>query len=144
MTSRSFFRTAIVGPLLGMVIAAMLDRPSEPLPAGWEWVYPTSLARAVLVYALLAGWLWIQLDRRTPVEFGRLVWWTPVLFVLLGWSFMLALALLRGSAAELWAEHSGQILLRAAVHLAVGYGYVLLIMVARRLLREGGGLAETT
>ena len=144
MTSRDFFRAALVGPLLGLVIAAVLHRPSDPLPAGWEWVYPTSLARAVLVYGALAVWLWVQLDRRTPAEFARLVWWTPVLFVLFGWSLMLALALLRGKAAELWAEHSGQILLRAAVHLTVGYGYVLLIMVARRLLREGGRVAETT
>jgi hypothetical protein len=57
---------------------------------------------------------------------------------------MLALALLRGSATELMAEHGGQILFRAAVHLAVGYGYVALITMAGRLLREGGSITETT
>ena len=144
MTSRFFYRAAVLGPLLGLVIAALLDRPSEPLPEGWEWVYPTSIAREVMVYALLAVWLWHQLDRLPSADFGRLMWWIPVLFVLFGWAFMFALALLRGSARELGEEYTGRILFRAVVHLAVGYGYVALITLAFRLLREGGSMTETT
>lgn len=144
MTLRAFYRTAAVGPLLGLAVAAALARPSPALPAGWDWVYPGSLARGLVIYTLLTIWLWIEIGRRSGPEIRRLAWWIPPVYVLLGWLLMLGLALGRGAVAELWEEHAGAILLRTAVHLAVGYGYVALVQVALGALRDGGRISEPT
>lgn len=144
MTPERFYRLAILGPALGLVIAAVLARPSGELPPGWEWVYPTSITRGLLVYCLLAAWLWIAIGRQPLERFARRVWLVPLLYVALGWVLMLGLALLRGQAGELWSEHAGAILLRTGVHLAVGYGYVALVSVAAHLLRQGGELRDAS
>jgi len=141
-TPRAFYRAAALGPFVGLAIAAALDRPSEELPEGWSWVYPTSITRGLMVYALLAAWLWIEIGRRPLAGIRRLVWLTPLLYVALGWLLMLGLSLVRGEVGELWTEHTGAILLRLAVHLAVGYGYVGLVPLALGAIREGGGLTD--
>jgi hypothetical protein len=142
MTTRDAYRAATLLPFLGLALAAVAAGPAAELPAGWNWVYPTSLTRGVLVYAALAAWLWLQLDRRPLAELERMLWWAPVWYVALGWLLMLMLALLRGRAAELWQEHGRAILLRTAVHFAVGYGYVLLVRVALGRLRLSGRLSD--
>jgi hypothetical protein len=142
MTTRTFFRAAILLPFIGLAVAAGVARPEVGLPAGWEWVYPTSLTRGVLVYSGLAAWLWLQLDRRPLQEIRRRIWWVPVVYVALGWLLMLGLSLLRGEAAQLWSEQAGAILGRAAVHFAVGYGYLVLVHVALNGLSRGGHLAD--
>jgi hypothetical protein len=142
MTTRDAYRAATLLPFIGLVLASLLARPAAELPAGWDWVYPTSLTRAVLVYALLATWLWLQLARRPLAELERMLWWAPVAYVALGWLLMLVLSLLRGEAAELWEEHGRAILLRTAVHFAVGYGYVVLVRLALGRLRLSGRLSD--
>lgn len=142
ITAREFYRAAALGPFLGLVVAAALDRPSDSLPAGWDWVYPTSTTRGLVVYTLLAAWLWLEIGRRPPADVRRLVWWMPLLYVAGGWLLMLGLSLLRGATGELWAEHGGVILLRTAVHLVVGFGYVALVGVAHDAIRRAGRLAE--
>ena len=133
LSPRALYRAAALGPLIGLGIAAALAAPSA-LPAGWDWVYPTSVTRGLLVYALLAAWLWLEIGRRPPGEIRRLMWWVPLLYVGLGWLLMFGLALVRGAVAELWSEHARAILTRTAVHLLVGYGYVALMqMVFNRL-----------
>ncbi len=142
ITARAFYRAAALGPFVGLGVAAALDRPSATLPAGWDWVYPTSITRGLMVYALLAAWLWIEIGRRSIGAIRRLVWWVPPLYVAGGWLLMLGLSLLRGAAGELWAEQGGVILLRTAVHLVVGFGYVALVGVAYDAIRRGGGLLD--
>jgi hypothetical protein len=142
LSTRTFYRAAILGPLAGLAIAALLARPVAALPEGWAWVYPTSVIRGLIAYGLLAGWLWIEIGRRPLPELPRLVWWMPLVYVALGWVMMLGLSLLRGATGELWAEHGGVIARRTAVHLLVGYGYVALVHVALRRLRQAGGIAD--
>jgi hypothetical protein len=142
LSTRAFYRAAILGPLAGLAVAAAVARPSSALPAGWDWVYPTSVTRGLIAYALLAVWLWIEIGRRPLSQFRRLVWWMPLLYVALGWLLMLSLSLVRGAAAELWAEHGGAIAVRTAVHLVVGYGYVALVHVALNRLRSAGGISD--
>jgi hypothetical protein len=142
ISTRAFYRAASLGPLVGLAIAAALVRPAAALPAGWDWVYPTSVTRGLMVYALMAVWLWIEIGRRPTADIRRLVWWVPLLFIAVSWLLMLTLTLLRGAAGELWAEYAGAIALRTVVHLVVGYGYVALVHVALNELRRAGGVAD--
>ena len=142
MTTRAFYRAAVLLPFVGLAIAAALERPSGELPPGWEWVYPTSLARGVLVYALLAAGLWARLRHRPTEAIERVLWWIPLVYVAMSGLLMLALALPRGRAGEFWPEQAGAILMRLCVHLAVGYGYVALVIVTRNLMRAGGTITD--
>lgn len=139
---RTVFRVATLIPLLGLAIAAALTRPTAGLPAGWGYVYPTSVTRGLVVYAVLAAWLWRQLARRPLDRVRRFIWWVPVWYVALGWALMLGLSLLRGQTSELLSQHAGAIVLRTFVHLAVGYAYLVLLQLALRGLRRGGGVAN--
>jgi hypothetical protein len=141
LSSRACYRAVALGPLIGLAIAAALATPAA-LPAGWDWVYPTSVTRGLLVYSVLAAWLWIEIGRRPAAEIRRRMWWVPLLYVAFGWLLMFGLALVRGAVAELWAEHAGAIATRTAVHLLIGYGYVALIHVALNRLPAGPGTAE--
>jgi hypothetical protein len=142
LSTRGFYHAATLGPFVGLAVAAALARPDAELPAGWEWIYPTSLTRGLLVYSLLAAWLNLEIGRRSMAQIRRAVWSTPLVYVGLGWLLMLGLALLRGAAGELWAEHAGAIARRTAVHLLVGYGYVTLIHFALRRLQDAGRIAD--
>lgn len=142
LSTRAFYRAATLGPLAGLAVAAVLARPVAALPEGWDWVYPTSITRGLIVYALLAGWLWIEIGRRPPAGVARLVWLMPLAYVALGWLLMVGLSLLRGEAGALWAEQGGAIALRTAVHLVVGYGYVALVHIALDRLRQAGRIAD--
>jgi hypothetical protein len=141
-STRSFYRAALLGPLAGLAIAGALRRSVQPLSAEWDWVYPTSVTRGLIAYAVLAGWLWIEIGRRSLEDLGRLVWRAPLVYVALTWLLMLSLSLLRGAAAELLAEHTGAIVLRTAVHLLIGFGYVALIQMALDRLRSAGEVAD--
>ena len=144
MTTRSFYRAASLLPFVGLAIAAAIARPSAELPAGWDWVYPGSLARGAMAYAVLAAWLWIRVDRRPVDEIDRVIWWIPVWYIALGWVLMLALSLLRGEVAELLADQGGAIAVRAAVHLITGYGYIVLVRFALERLRRAGHISEAS
>lgn len=140
---RRFYRIAALLPLAGLAVAAVLHaRSAEGLPDGWDWVYPTSISRSVIAYGILAAWLWVQLDRRPARDIPRLLWRAPVIYVLLGWALMFGLALVRGRVGELWAEHAGAILVRTAVHLVVGLGYVAMVHVALAALRNDGRVTD--
>jgi hypothetical protein len=140
---RSFYRAAAVLPLVGIAVAAWLRRgtPSD-LPPHWDWIYPSSITRGLVAYAIVASWLWVEIGRRPIAEIPRLTWRAPVAYVAIGWAIMSFLELLRGRAGDLWAEHAGVIVMRAAIHLILGFAYVALTHVALRALREGGGLPD--
>jgi hypothetical protein len=142
MTTRAFYRAATLLPFLGLAVAAAIARPSAELPAGWDWVYPGSLARGVMAYAVLAAWLWVRVDRRPIEEVDRVIWWIPVWYIALGWALMLALSLLRGEVAALLADHGGAIGARAAVHLVTGYGYITLVRFALGRMRRAGHISD--
>ena len=137
---RGLYRLAVLVPLVGLTVAAMLQgRPPEALPAGWDWVYPASITRGLLAYALVAPWLWVEIGRRPMPEVHRLVWLAPLVYVGVLWAMLLIPALLRGRAAELWDEQAGAIVFRTAVHLAIGYACVALLHFARRFLESSEG-----
>jgi hypothetical protein len=106
------------------------------LPAGWDWLYPDSITRGLLAYALVALWLWVEIGRRSLAEVDRLLWFAPPVYVGILWVMLLGPALARGRAAELWEENAGAIVLRTVVHLVSGYACVALLHVARRRLGE--------
>jgi hypothetical protein len=139
---RKIYRAAVLIPLAGLAIAAVLhEPPPRALPAGWNWLYPDSITRGLLAYALVAVWLWILIGRRSLAEVDRILWLAPLVYVGILWLMLLGPALARGRVAELWEENAGAIVLRAAVHLMIGYACVALLHVARRRLaeREGAG-----
>lgn len=142
ISTRAFYRAATLGPLVGLAIAAALVRPASALPARWDWVYPTSVTRGLMVYALMAVCLWIEIGRRPISDIRRMVWLAPLVYIAFSWLLMLSLTLLRGATGELWAEYAGAIALRTAVHLVVGYGYVALVHVALNGLRRAGEIAD--
>lgn len=137
---RKTYRTAVLIPLVGLAIAAVLhDPPPRALPAGWDWLYPDSITRGLLAYALVAVWLWILIGRRSLAEVDRMLWLAPVVYVAILWLMLSGPALVRGRVAELWEENAGAIMLRTAVHLMIGYACVALLHVARRRLAQGEG-----
>jgi hypothetical protein len=75
-------------------------------------------------------------------EISRLLWRAPLGYLAANWLLMWGLELARGRGGELWASQAGIILLRAAVHLLIGYGYVGLVQVTFRMLRGGGTITE--
>jgi hypothetical protein len=54
--------------------------------------------------------------------------------------FLTTIVLLHGRAREVWPAVAPVALLRAVAHLAVGYGYVALIEIARVRLAQAGRL----
>lgn len=138
---RRFYRFAILLPLLGFAIALAIRGTGSGLPDGWAWMYPSSLIRGLIAYAAVAAWLWIETGRRSPEALGRIVWLAPLVYVVAGWVLMLAFALARGRAAELWEEQASTILLRTAAHLVFGYLYLGLVQLAAGALRNQRGPA---
>ncbi len=134
---RKIYRVAVLIPLLGLAIAAAVhERPATALPPGWDWLYPDSITRGLLAYALVALWLWVEIGRRSLAEVRRLLWFAPLVYVGILWVMLLGPALARGRAAELWGENAGAIVVRTVVHLVIGYACVALLHVARRRLGE--------
>jgi hypothetical protein len=133
---RKVYRAAVLVPLLGLGIAAVLqDRPAE-LPPDWDWLYPDSITRGLFASALVALWLSVEIGRRSLAEADRLLWLAPLVYVGILWLMLLGPALARGRVAELWEENAGAIVLRTVVHLVSGYACVALLHVARRRLGE--------
>ena len=140
VSPQGLYRIAVLIPLVGLAIAAALHGSSaRNLPAGWDWVYPASITRGFIAYALVAVWLWMEIGRRSLAEVHRRVWLAPLVYVGLLWAMLLIPALLRGQAADLWKEHAGAILFRTAVHLVAGYACVALLHLARRFVQESEG-----
>jgi hypothetical protein len=139
MTTQAFYRAALLGPLLGMSVAFVLDRVagSRDLTPGHS-LMPDSLTRGLVAYAVVAGWLWIQLGRRSEAEFRRQIWQGPLLYLAVSGALVLGFAALRGWLDALWPEHAGVLLLRTTIHLGVGYGYLALVHVALARLRASG------
>src|SRR5919112_1690412 len=141
MDQRAFYRAAALLPFVGLAIAAAIAQPSASLPAGWDWVYPGSLARGAMAYAVLAAWLWVRLDRGIR-DVERVIWWIPIWYVGLGWALMLLLSLLRGEVSALLSEHGGAIVRRTAVHLVTGYAYIMLVRFALVRLQRAGHISD--
>lgn len=139
MTLQAFYRAALLGPLAGMVVALALDRlagPRDPTPG--HLLIPDSLTRGIIAYAAVAGWLWVQLGRRSEEGFRPLIWRAPLLYLAASAVVFLVFAALRGRLGALWPERAGVLLLRTVVHLAAGYGYLVLVHLALARLRVAG------
>ena len=141
MTSQTFYRVALLGPLLGMSIAFVLDRVTgaHDLTPGRSLI-PDSLTRGLIAYAVVAGWLWIQLGRRSEADFRQLIWRGPLLYLAVSGALVLGFAALRGWLDALWPERAGVMLLRTVIHLGVGYGYLVLVHVALTRLQAAGAV----
>lgn len=141
MTLRTFYRTALLVPLVGLSVALMLDRlagPRDPTP-GYQLI-PDSLTRGLIAYGVVAPWVWIQLGRRSDEEFRQLVWRAPLLYLAVSGALVLGFAALRGWLDELWPERAGVLLLRTVAHLVMGYGYLALVHLALARLQASGAI----
>jgi hypothetical protein len=103
-------------------------------------MYPRASVRGLAAYGLVVLWLLLELRRRPPAAFARLLWLAPILLTAASIVLLLPLALVYGEARELFAENSGVIGLRLVVRLAVGFGYVALLGFIRDQLLHTGAL----
>lgn len=152
MKLRTFYLTAVLLPLVGLAVAALLDRGTAGLTVGLgpggsaRWLYPTSAARGLLAYILVAGWLLLVLFRRSPAALGSLLWWAPLAYVAAHILVLAPLVLVQGRAGEFLAEQGGRAAIRLAAHLVFSLAYVALVVFSRERLRSSGALetAEPT
>jgi hypothetical protein len=144
--ARNFYRIAILLPLVGLGVAAAINREDAALAAGLgpggtaHWLYPESASRGVVAYAVVAVWLMRELSRRRPATFERLLWWAPLAYAAANVALLMPFVLVQGRAAEFLSEQSGRTGLRLMVHLLIGFSYVGLVRFARDQLRSGGAL----
>jgi hypothetical protein len=136
MTLRSFYRLALLGPLVGMSLAILLRRLTAPETG--RMLLPGSHARGLVAYLLVGTWLWLELGRRPEPALRPLVWRVPLLYLGATWLLAALLAAAHGWLGALLPERLGLILLRAVVHLVLGYGYLVLVHVALSGLRASG------
>jgi hypothetical protein len=133
---------ALLLPLLGLALAAAVKSgttaPEPALAYGGRLtlVYPPFLLRGLVAYGIVIVWLYQQLHRRSPREFEALLWQAPMVYVAVSTVVLGVLVLAHGQAAEFVNEHTRWIGFRLAVQLAVGYGYVALIVWARHILQR--------
>lgn len=143
-----FYRVALLLPILGLALAGALQSgataPELALAHGGRSLgfYPPFLMRGLIAYGIVLVWLYRQLRRRSPREFDNLLWQAPVAYTAVSTALLYILVLAHGQAAGFVSEHSGWIGSHLAVHLAVGYGYVALIVWPRNMLRASGYFVE--
>jgi hypothetical protein len=138
MALRTFYRLALILPLFGLGVAARLSAsgygPRYYVVGTVAWEYPAAFVQTLLVYCLLAAWVWVQLGRRPASRLTPVVWRSPLLFVVL--ALMVDLAVAAASHARLEVAQLGGILLMTALVVGIaGFAYVVLLMVLRASLR---------
>ena len=79
----------------------------------------------------------------TPSAFARLIWGAPVALAAASALMLMPFVLVHGAARGLFADDGGWIVLRMAVRVAIGYGYVALAEFARRNLLQVDMGADT-
>jgi hypothetical protein len=146
MRLRTYYSIALLLPLLGLGVAAALNPGDAGLTAGLgsggtaQWLYPRSAVRGLLAYGVVVVWLLRALHRRGPGALEPLLWWAPLAYVAASAAFLAPLVLAQGRAPEFMAEQGQRAALRVVVHLAIGFGYLGLVMFVRDRLRQSGGL----
>jgi hypothetical protein len=148
MRLQSFYRLALVLPLIGLALAAAVkagapaDSPALAHGGRATWMYPPFAVRGLLAYGVMMIWLNRELGRRSPKAFESLLWVAPVVYTGLSAVLLGALVLLHGEMADFVEEHRGWIGLRLATHLIIGYAYLGLVILARNQLRASGYFAD--
>jgi hypothetical protein len=143
MAPRGIYIIGILIPLLTLAAVAALGGGERELAAGLgpggtaNWLYPRSAVRDFVAYGGVALWLLWELRRRTPVEFERLLWRTPVVYVVATGLMPLPFVLVNGVARELLAEKGGWIALRLLARLLIGFCYVGLLLFIRGQAQQG-------
>lgn len=149
MPARTFYTIVILLPAMALAaalpFATTQTAVAPPIPAGATevWVYPRFGLRELAAYGLVAAWLLWELRSRTPSAFARLIWWAPVALAAAGALMLMPFVLVHGAARELFADEGGWIVLRMAVRVAIGYGYIALAEFARRNLLQVDMGADT-
>ena len=143
-----FYRVALLLPFLGFTLAGALQggatAPDLALAHGGRSLgfYPPFLLRGLIAYGIVLVWLHRQLYRRSLREFDTLLWQAPIAYAAVSTALLGALVLAHGQAAEFVGEHTGWIGSHLAVHLAIGYGYVGLMVWPRNILRANEYFVE--
>ena len=147
MTLRTFYRFALIIPLVGLGTAALLSLfgygARYYVVGTVAWEFPATLLRMLLVYGLLASWLWVQLGRQPAARLTRLVWQAPLLLVALVVVVDLTIATVSRGGLEP-SELVGLLLLTALIVGTIGYAYVGLVMLARGALPPDGHAARSS
>jgi hypothetical protein len=148
MRLRTFYAAAFLLPLFAQAIVVPLGvgnaELATPLPAGAtaEWLYPRSATREIAATSLVALWLFLELRRRSPSEFSRLLWLGPLVNVPVGVLLLAPFILVQGAARDLLSEYGGRVVLRIVVRLLVGFAYVGLLVFVREQLRQSHSLDD--
>jgi hypothetical protein len=91
---------------------------------------------------MVALWLMRALRQRTPTAFEPLFWRAPLAYAAANVVVLAPLVLIQGRAVEFLSEQGGRVGLRLVIHLAIGLGYVGLMMFARERLQLSGALED--
>ena len=146
MRLRTFYGLAILFPVVGLGIAAVLYPQGSHLAAGLgpggtaHWLYPTSAIRGLLAYAIVGLWLVRALYGRPLSDFEPLLWRAPLANVAANIAVLVPLILIHGRAAEFLSEQGWLAALRLVIRLLVGVGYVGLVVFTRKRIWPRGAL----
>ena len=146
MRLRTFYGLVTLWPLAGLGLAAALSNDASAVTVGLgpggraHWLYPRSAVRGLLAYGVVACWLLGALYRRPPGAFESLLWRAPLAYAAANVAVLAPWVLIHGQASQFLSEQGGQVLLRLLIHLLVGFGYVELVVFARKQLWPSGAL----
>lgn len=146
MRLRTFYVLAILLPVIGLGLAAVLSPQDSDLAAGigpggtGRWLYPTSAIRGLLAYGVVGVWLMRALYRRPPSDFEPLLWRAPLAYVAAHFAVLIPLVLIHGRAGQFFSEQGGLVGLRLLIRLLLSFGYVWLVVFARKRLWPSGAI----
>ncbi|MGH7517066.1 MAG: hypothetical protein ACREOC_06305 [Gemmatimonadales bacterium] len=143
MTRRSFYRLAVVLPLIGFVAAAAIrtyfgwEREASAFPGSrTESVYPPSLLRDVVAYLGVVIWAWRPVIRAPLPQVARLLWQAPLLFLGLHGVLVGIFAVVQERGLASLAEERSLLVVRGVAYLVLSYIYVALIQWAAQRVSD--------
>ncbi len=141
MTPRTYFRLALLAPLVFPYGAIALSATMQPLTA--QPLLALALGFGGLGYAALAALLWVRLGKlETTRQMVRLSWCAPVLFIpmhAVGWLLWYGMG---GAVAFTLHGVFGPLLMFVVYILLVGYLFVAATNLGFQLLRWWGVVVE--
>jgi hypothetical protein len=141
VTLRTFYRLALILPLVGLGLGAL--RSPYYVVGTVVWLSPAEFQRILVLYTTLAAWLWVQLGRGPATRWAALLWWAPLQLVAL----VLLATVVEVAARGAWlglAEVGGVLLIQALLLTLSGYAYVLFLMLVRETLQRVGVVPAET
>jgi hypothetical protein len=138
---RTFYRLALIIPFVALGLGAL--RSPYYVVGTVVWLSPDALLRLLVLYTLLAAWLWVQFGRRPATRWTALLCWAPLQLVILVLLATLVEVALRG-AWRAAAEFAAVLLTQVLLLTLAGYAYVVFLVLVRETLRRVGVMPAET